>query len=212
MITPNTRMHRRRRSTIFLGGPMVVALLLAGCAVPAAETPAASEAPAATASPTPTAVADEGAAPLSEEDAIEGATAAAQSYIDIRTEIEVEHPDDSSAIDGIAGGDVADDIHSAAVESAAAGTTMSGSYAFEVTTAYASDLTAPDGTVTPFGNVSLDGCFSTEGLSATNADGSPADMSSNRRGVAQMSVSYFATESKWIVMALGTPRAENVPC
>jgi hypothetical protein len=211
MTTLKIPMPRRRSMPRFLGGSLLMVLLLAGCAGAGAETPAAPASPAATAAPTPTA-AGEGEAPRSEEEAIESATAAAQSYIDIRTEIEVEHPDDSSAIDGIAAGEVADDIHGAAAASATAGTTKTGSYAFEVTTAYASDLTAPDGTVTPFGNVSLDGCFSTEGLTATNADGSPAGMSTVRRGVLQMSVNYFAAEGKWIIMAMRPPQTENVPC
>jgi hypothetical protein len=203
-------LHRRRMPWI-LGGSLLVVLLVAGCAGPDPE-PMTAAPSTATATTTPTAEAGEGELPQSEKEAIEDATDAAQTYIDIRTEIEVEHPADSSAIDGVAGGEVAADVHRIAEASLAAGTIKSGAYEFEVTTSFASDLTAPDGSVTPFGNVSLDGCFSTEGISATNADGSPAGMSSVRRGMLQMSVNYFAAEGKWIVMAMRPPETENVPC
>jgi hypothetical protein len=215
MTTLKTPMPRYRwRTAGMLGGSLIVALLAAGCAGPAAVAPAASVPPAATATPTPTptAVAGEVEAPQSEEEAIDGATAARQAYLDIRSEIEIEHPADSSAIDSVAIGEVAEDMHRIAAELDEDGKITAGSYSYEVTGAYAGDLTASDGTVYPFSNAQLEGCFSTEGISATNADGSPAAMNSNRTGVVKVSVFYVSAQAKWFVAELANAGTENVPC
>jgi ribosomal protein S7 len=52
--------------------------------------------------------------PTSEDEAIEDATAAATAYYAIRTEIEVEHPADSSAIDTVAIEAAAEKVHASA--------------------------------------------------------------------------------------------------
>jgi hypothetical protein len=216
MTTTITRMsHQRCRTAGILGTSLVAALLLAGCSSPAprATTAATSEPTAtATATPTPTAAAGEVDAPQSAEEAIAGATAAAQTYLDIRAEIEVEHPDDSSAIDTIAVGDVAATVHDIAAAQTEAGTISTGHYAFEVTEPTAGDLTAADGTVYPFGAVNLTGCFITTDINSTNADGTPVAVNSNRRGLARMMVYYVATEKKWLLMELGATEEVNVPC
>ena len=213
MTTQNTpRFFRRSRTVSLLGVSLVAILLASGCSSPSPEkTTAASADPTATATPTPTAVSGEVEAPQSEAEAIAAATAAVQSYLDIRATIEVEHPADSSAIDTIAIGDAAANVHRIAGEIAEEGSVYSGTYAFDVTSAYANDLTL-DGTVFPFGNAQLEGCFSGEGISATNADGTPAEMISNRRGVVQASVFYVAAESKWFLTDLGIAGTENVSC
>lgn len=213
MITLNTPTFFRQSRTVgLLGASLVVALLAAGCSSPSPEaTKAASSAPTATATPTPTVVPGDVEAPQSEEEAIAAATAAVQSYLDIRATIEVEHPADSSAIDTIAIGDVATNVHRIAGEVAEEGSVYSGTYAFDVTSAHASDLTL-NGTVYRFGNALLEGCFSSEGMSVTNADGTPAEMVSNRSGVVQASAFYVAAESKWVLTKLGTAGTENVPC
>jgi hypothetical protein len=213
MTTLNTaRSFRQSRTVGLLGASLAVALLAAGCSSPSPEeTKAASAAPAAPATPTPTAVSGEVEAPQSEEEAIAAATAAVQSYLDIRATIEVDHPADSSAIDTVAIGGAAANVHRIAGEIAEEGLVYSGTYAFDGTSAYANDLTL-DGTVYRFGNALLEGCFSSEGISATNADGTPADMVSNRRGVVQASVFYVAAESKWVLTELGIAGTENLPC
>ncbi|MEC5184621.1 hypothetical protein RCH12_002090 [Cryobacterium sp. MP_3.1] len=213
MTTLNTaRSFHQSRTVGLLGAFLAVALLAAGCSSPSAEeTKAASAAPTATATPTPSAVSGEVEAPQSEAEAVEAATAAVQSYLDIRATIEIEHPADSSLIDTIAIGDAAANVRRIAGEIAEEGSVYSGTYAFGVTSAYANDLTL-DGTVYPFGNAQLEGCFSSEGISVTNADGTPAEMISNRRGVVQASVFYVAAESKWFLTALGIAGTENVPC
>jgi hypothetical protein len=214
MQNTHTRRHPSRTPGV-LCMVGVAALLLAGCSSPDATptaSPAVAPAPSATPMPTPTAIAGGQEAPQSEGEAIEAATAAIQKYLDIRTEIEVEHPADSSAIDGIAMGEVAESMHSIASSLAENGTITEGTYAFDVTSAYANDLTSADGTVYPFSHAHLEGCFSSEGISATNNDGTPAAMNTNRRGVIQVSVYYIATESKWILADLRSAGEENVPC
>lgn len=214
MTTPNTQMPFRRNRTVgLLGTSLVVALLLAGCSSPAPEaTKAATIVPTVTATPTPTAAAGTVKAPQNAEEAIAGATMAAETYLDIRAEIETGHPEDSSAIESIAMGDVAADTHSNAATLAEEGIILSGSYSYDITTSYATDVKASDGTVFPFGSVNFEGCFSSEGISATNTDGSPAVMSTNRRSVAEMSVVYVSAEATWLVEALRSPPAGDVPC
>jgi hypothetical protein len=204
-----------------LGAIGIAALLLAGCsspdptpAVSGAATPIATLTPTATPTPmpTPTAIVGGQEAPRSEGEAIEAATVALQRYVDIRTEIEVEHPADSSSIDGIAMGEAADNVHSIASYLAENGTITQGTYALDVTTAYANDLTASDGTVYPFSHAHFEGCFSSEGISATNKDGTPAEMNDYRRGAVQASVYYLAAESQWILADLRSAGEGNVPC
>ncbi|MEC5184624.1 hypothetical protein RCH12_002093 [Cryobacterium sp. MP_3.1] len=214
MTTLNTKMSFRQTRTVgLLGTSLVVALLVAGCSSPKPEaTKEATTTPTASATPTPTALAGTVEAPQSAEEAIAGATAAAETYLDVRAEIETEHPEDSSAIESVAMGEVAADTHTNAATLAEEGTILSGSYSYDITTSYATDLTSSDGTVFPFTSVNFEGCFSSEGISATNADGSPVGMSTNRRGVVEMSVFYVAAEATWLVEALRTPQTGDVPC
>ena len=205
--------HQRVRYAA-VGAAMMAALLVTGCSGPAPEpTEAAPASPSATATPTPTAtlVRENVEAPRSQEEAVAAATAAMQTYLEIRAEIEREHPADSSAINTIATGEAADDMHTIASEVAESGRIFSGSYAFDVTTAYATDLTL-GGTLYPFGHAVLEGCYNTEGISVTNADGTPAPTIANRRGIAQVTAFYVAAESKWFLTELGIPGTEVVPC
>jgi hypothetical protein len=210
----NTRMPRHVvRTTGLVASAMVVALLAVGCSGPApSATQTPSAAATATATPTPTPQAGSIEAPQSAEEAIEGATAAAQTYIDIRSEIEVDHPADSSAIDTIATGEIAADMHDIAADLAATGTLSTGHYSFEPTQGSAGDLTTSDGTVFPFGAVSLDGCFSTEEITSTDADGAPIGLNSIRRGVVTITAAYVPAEKTWLLTDLASPETENVPC
>jgi hypothetical protein len=211
MTTLNARSHRLlSRRVGLVGSSLVVVLLTVGCSSPAPESSMAAST-AATATAAPTAVSDVVEAPQSEAEAIEAATAVVQSYLDIRATIESEHPADSSAIDSIAIGNAASDMHSIAEEISAQGTIISGSYAIDITSAYATDLTLA-GTVYPFGNARLEGCFSNEAMSATAADGTPTQMIADRRGVVQASVFYIAAESRWFLTELGIAGTEVVPC
>lgn len=191
-----------------------MALLIAGCSDPAPEpTKAASATQTPSATPTPTAaISGTVEAPQTAEEAIAGAEAAAQTYLDIRAEIEVDHQEDSSAIDTIAMGDVAATMHAIASNLLKDGTISTGHYGFDITEASAGDLTASDGTVYPFGAVVLTGCFITTEMNSTNADGTPAAMNSNRRGMARMIVFYVAAEKTWLLSELGATEAVNVPC
>lgn len=201
-----------------VGAAMMAALLVTACSGPASQatdaapaSPSASTSTMPTPTPTPTLVRENVEAPRSQEEAVAAATAAMQTYLEIRAEIEREHPADSSAINTIATGEAADDMHTIASEVAESGRIFSGSYAFDVTTAYATDLTL-GGTLYPFGHAVLDGCYSSEGISVTNADGTPAPTIANRRGIAQVSAFYVAAESKWFLTELGIPGTEVVPC
>ena len=201
------------RAPGIIGASLVVALLVAGCSSPAHEpTKAGSATP--TSSPTPTPTAEIGAveAPQSAEEAIAGAESAAQIYLNVRAEIEVEHPEDSSSIDAIAMGDVATSMHGIASNLLEDGTISTGHYGFDVTEASAGDLTASDGTVYPFGAVALTGCFITTEMNSTNADGTPAAMNSNRRGMARMIVFFVAADKTWLLSELGATDEVNVPC
>lgn len=205
--------HHRSRTVGIVGAALVMALLVVGCTSPGPEpTKAAAATPTPSATPTPTAAIGTVEAPQSAEEAISGAKAAAQTYLDIRAEIEVEHPEDSSAIDTIAMGDVAATMHNIASNLVTDGTISTGHYGFDVTDASAGDLTASDGTVYPFGAVNLTGCFITTEINSTNADGTPAAMNSNRRGMARMMVIYAPAEKTWLLMDLGATEEVNVPC
>ncbi|POH71192.1 hypothetical protein C3B59_00880 [Cryobacterium zongtaii] len=214
MTTLNTPMSFRPSRTLgLLGASLVMVLFAAGCSTSAPESPKAASAtstPAVSATPTPTAVAGLVDAPQSQAEAIAAGTAAMRTYLDVRAEIEVNHPADSSAIEAIAMGEAADKIHRIAATLTDQGTISSGSYAFDVTSAYANDLTASDGTVYPFGHAQLEGCMSAEGISATNADGIPVEMNPNRRGIVQVSVYYVAAESKWFLTSIES--RDNAPC
>jgi len=207
---------RPNRTAGILGWCLVAAVILAGCSSPvteAAPTPEASAAipaPAATATPPPTAVAGAVEAPQSEAEAIAAGTAAMQNYLDIRAEIEVNHPADSTAIDAVAMGEAAEIVHKVATSNTLQGLTSAGSYAFDATSAYVNDLTASDGTVYPFGHAQLEGCMSSEGISVTDANGNPVEMNPNRRGIVQVSVYYVATESRWLLMNLES--RDSAPC
>lgn len=211
--TPST--FRQSRTIGILGASLVVALLAAGCSTPAPESTKAASAtptptPSATPTPTPTAVAGAVEAPQSEAEAIAAGTAAMQTYLDIRAEIEVNHPDDSTAIDAVAMGEPAENVHKIATSNTLQGLTSAGSYAFDTTSAYANDLTASDGTVYPFGHAQLEGCMSSEGISVTDANGNPVEMNPNRRGIVQVSVYYVAAESRWLLMNLES--RNSAPC
>jgi len=214
MTTLKTQMPRNRsRRVPIVGAVFVVALLMAGCSSPAPEPPkAASTTPTSSATPTPTTAIGTVEAPQTADEAIAGAESAAQTYLDVRAEIEVEHPEDSSSIDAIAMGDVATTMHGIASNLLKDGTISTGHYGFDVTEASAGDLTASDGTVVPFGAVALTGCFITTEMNSTNADGTPAAMNSNRRGMARMIVFYLAAEKAWLLNELGATEEVNVPC
>lgn len=198
-----------------LGASLVCGLLLTGCSGPAPEeTRAASAVPAQSATPTPTLTPEIGEVeePQSAQEAIAGATVSANSYFALRAEIEVSHPADSSAIDTVAVGEAAEEVHGTALDLVASGTTFAGAYTFDVTDdSYVGSAQSPDGTVYPFGTAHLLGCFDTSGITATHADGSPVEMNPLRRGVLDLTVVYYAPEKSWLVQAVQSPD-ENVPC
>lgn len=204
---------RRNRAVGILGASLVLALLVAGCSSPQSK-PAkeATTTPTASATPTPTAVVGEVEEPQSAEEAIEGASSAATAYFAIRTEIDVEHPTDSSAIETVAVGEAAERAQRYALSLVEQGLTFEGAYNYEVTAdSYASPSTGSDGTVYQFGTVLLVGCFDTSGITATNSDGSPTEMNPNRRLVLNVNVVYFAPEMTWMVQDVRPPDG-NVTC
>lgn len=218
MTTLNTRMPRPQNRIIgMLGASLAVALVVAGCSSPAPQTtevatttPGSSATPTST--PTPSAAAGSVEEPQNEEEAVEGATGAAAAYYVIRTEIEVDHPDDSSAIDTVAVGSAAERVHVSARAVVERGMTLAGSYSYEVTAdSYASTSTSPDGTVYPFGTAHLVGCVDSSAMSATNPDGSPVEGNPNRRGIIDLTVVYYPSEKAWLVQDVQAPD-EIVPC
>lgn len=212
MTTQNTPMSFRHRTVGLFGASLVVALLVAGCSTAQPEaTQKATTTPTASATPTPSGVGSV-EEPKSAEEAIKGATSAADAYFKIRAEIEVEHPADSSAIDTIAIGEAAERVHGYALDLVETGMTFEGAYTYEVTAdSYASPATSPEGTVYPFGTAQLAGCFDGSGITGTNSDGTPAEMNPNRRGVLNVTAVYNAPEMRWLVQDVRTPD-ESVPC
>jgi hypothetical protein len=216
-MTPLTTLtHRRHGRTLgIMGTALVIALAVAGCSAPAPEaTPAASSAPSASATPTPIPTAESGAIeePKNAEEGIEGATEAATAYYALRTQIEVEHPADSSAIDAVAVGTAAEAVHESARKLVASGMTYAGEFTYDVTSdSYISSSTAPDGTVYPFGTAHLVGCVDASGISATNADGSAVEMNPNSRGILNLTVVYYPAEKTWLVQDVRAPE-EVIPC
>jgi hypothetical protein len=222
MTTLTTRARRHRNGTLsLLGAALVAVLLVSGCSSPAPEAPmAASDTPSVTAiptpppTPTPTSTAEVGAIeePTSEDEAIEGATAAATAYYAIRTEIEVEHPADSSAIDTIAIEAAAEKVHASARKLVESGRTYTGAFSYTAAAdSYAAPSTGADGTVYPFGSAHLVGCVDSASIIATNSDGSPVEMNPNRRGILELTVVYHPTGNAWLVQDVRAPE-EVVPC
>jgi hypothetical protein len=122
------------------------------------------------------------------------------------------HPDDSGGITTVAMEDVAQDVQIGASDQVASGIVKTGSYTFDVTSPSAGDLTGQDGTVYKFGAVSLTGCFDTTGMSAVNADGTPAASTDKPREAMNMIVIYLAAEKHWIVNKFFTATADAAPC
>jgi len=224
---PRTARQHRRTPGILITSITTV-LLVAGCSTPviddntaATPTPSASATPSETPTPTPTptpttaplptvAAAE---APQTSEEAIAAATVSSKTYFDIRSYIEVNHPEHTSAIDTIAMDDAAAHVRKFAANQVENNLVMSGFYTFDVTGGSAGNLTTSDGTVYPFGAVSLDGCFSQEQMSLLDATGvPPANMNTNRRGMMTVTVAYILAEKHWIVTNTGPPATGEAPC
>ena len=224
---PRTPRHHRRAMGILIAS-ITVAVLLAGCSTPviddntaATPTPSASATPSETPTPTPTPTPTTAPlptvvtaeAPQSSEEAIAAATVSSKTYFDIRAYIETNHPEDTSAIDTIAMEDAAAHVRKFAANQVENSLVMSGFYTFDVTGGSAGNLTTSDGTVYPFGAVSLDGCFSQEQMSLLDATGvPPANINANRRGMMTVTVAYIPAEKHWIVTNTGSPVTGDAPC
>lgn len=186
-------------------------ILLASCTTPtptpSESSSASASAPATTMAPTPTAGATQ-AAPKDSKEAIAQATAVAKQYWAISDEILNDGGEDSARIDAVSVGQARTFVVDSAANLAEQKITFTGERGFEVMEATSSDLTVTDKSgdkVVKNGFVGLTVCNDVSGVSGTNADGSPAKMSSVPRSINSVEVEFDPTAGKWFVSRYPTP-------
>lgn len=206
-----TKRNILQRSLVPVTALLASGILLAGCTTPAptpSESPRTSTtAPATTTDPAPTASATQ-AAPRDSKDAVAKATAVAKQYWAISDEILNDGGNDSARIDAVAVGQARKFVVDSAANLVEQKMSFTGKRGFEVTEATSSDLTVTDklgDKVVKEGFVGLTVCNDVSGVSGTNADGTPAKMSSVVRSINSVEVEFDPAEGKWFVSRYPTP-------
>jgi len=203
---------RTSRRAVIRGGVVMVAVL-AMLSVSACTPEAAAPTPlgsSATPTPTPSTVPP----PANTDDAVAGASAVAELYHELRSEIRNEHPADSSIIRTVARDDAAERIEAEAAQLADSGRSSDGdiTYQPDAAASTAGNLNASGDTAAiPYGVVVLSGCFDSSAVVMTNTDGSIVPPREVTRFVLPLQVIYVAEESSWQVRNILDP-AEAVPC
>ncbi|POH72523.1 hypothetical protein [Arthrobacter glacialis] len=157
--------------------------------------------------PTPTAGATQ-VAPKDSKEAIAQATAVAKQYWAISDEILNDGGKGSDRINAVAVGQARTFVVDSAANLAEQKITFTGKRGFEATEATSSDLTVTDKSgdkVVKDGFVGLTVCNDVSGVSGTNADGSPAKMSSVLRSINSVEVEFDPAAGKWFVSRYPTP-------
>lgn len=194
----------RKIATTALVGAVATTLLLAGCA-PDATTPPTSATPSDTATPTqkPTDEPVTTPEPESEEDAIDAAVDAVNTFLVVRAEIETQHPEDSSKIDTVATGDEAAFVKESARLITKKGQDSEGTYSYEVWDGWeAVSAREVDDKSIEFGSVSLTGCFDSSKIVTQDSDGNVIKGNPIRRAVIVSTVVYDPTDGTWLVASM----------
>ncbi|MFC5928614.1 hypothetical protein D6T64_21595 [Cryobacterium melibiosiphilum] len=197
MTTYTSRSPRASRRLALIGLFSVGLLGVTACTA-GESAPTAS--PEASVTPTPEALATgESAPPTSYEDAMTNSTAAAQEYLRVWAEIEVENPADSSAIDDVAIEQAARHVHELSERQASDGLVATGASSYQVLPESTVGEYSLGETSLPFSAATLVGCFDTSGSNFTHADGSVVQMQPIRSGLIRMVLVYLESEQRWMV-------------
>lgn len=196
----------RKLATTALVSAVAAVLLLTGCTPDPENTPApTSSSPSDTSAPTPEPT-DEPVTtprPESEEDAVDAATKAVNTFLAVRAEIENEHPEDPSKIDTVATGDAAAFVKKLAGLIVEKGSSLEGTYSYEVWDGWesVSPRDVNDQTV-EFGAVSLTGCFDSSDITNYDKNGKEFQGNPVRRAVLVSNVIYDPVEGTWLVSSM----------
>lgn len=196
----------RKLAITVTSGAIAAALLFTGCAPDTSNaTPPASTTPSDAATPTqkPTDEPITTPEPESEEDAIDAAVDAVNTFLVVRAEIENEHPEDPSKIDTVATGDAAAFVKKLSGLIVEDGDTSEGSYSYEVWDGWEAVSTREvDGESIEFGSVSLTGCFDSSDITNYDKNGKEYQGNPVRRAVIVSTVVYDPTEGTWLVASM----------
>lgn len=197
LTTLPTTAKRRATGTLLIGAALVGVLTLAGCTpeAPAPTPTATSASPTPTPTPTPTVA----PAPQNEDEAVKAAEDAIDRYLSVRASVNAAGGTDTAPLNAVATGTALQVAQDDAGRIAADKNTVTGVLKFEPQTAYAANLTAPDGTVTPFGSATVTGCQDGSDYKLFNPDGSAAQQPTNQRNVIEFTAIWEPTSGTWLV-------------
>ena len=177
---------------------LVGILTLAGC-TPDVPTPTNSPSAATSTTPSPTPTETGVPAPRNEDEAVDAAEDVISRYLTVRAEVNAAGGTDTSPLNAVATGAALQKAQDDAGRIAADKNTVTGQLKFEPMSAYAGNLTAPDGTVTPFGAVTVTGCQDGSGYKLFNPDGSAAQQLANQRNILEFTTIWEPTTGTWLV-------------
>lgn len=187
-------------------------VLLAGCAPTEPPTPDPSPSvttPSPSPSATPTATPDTVGPPSTADDAIAQAVDTIGRYMELRSAVYAD-PSGQHDLAALVGGAAESRLRDEASQLAAQGIHAEGQFRFETSSGQASEAVV-DGTVIPFGTVTLDGCYDSTQVEAFNADGSPVPLAADRRVRFHPVLVYRPATESWIVFDTPDPGAIE-PC
>ncbi|MCU1403828.1 MAG: hypothetical protein JWQ43_131 [Glaciihabitans sp.] len=213
-----TAVHQRgpaaRSARYTLGTLAVVATLaLVGCAptgsagesaspVPEeSSTSTATPTPEASGTPTPAAQ----AAPTSADDAVAGSALAVQEYITQWVLIRNDPSVDPQTITATAYDQGAQSVINEAKKFRDAGVTVTGNLGYEPDGNALASAATVDGTAMEFGAVQMSGCLDTTEIAGTNADGTAAGTSTDKRYVWEFGATYLPSAGRWMVSRSDLP-------
>ena len=187
-------------------------VLLAGCAPTEPPTPDPSPSvttPFPSPSATPTATPDTVGPPSTADDAIAQAVDTIGRYMQLRSAVYAD-PSGQQDLTALVGGAAESRLRDEASQLAAQGIHAEGQFRFETSSGQASEAIV-DGTATPFGTVTLDGCYDSTQVELLYADGRPIPVADVRRVRFQPVLVYRPATQSWIVFDTPSP-AEPEPC
>ncbi|WP_435740172.1 hypothetical protein [Clavibacter nebraskensis] len=181
-------------------------VLLAGCTTSGGESPTTS-APSDTApSPIPTEYQPQSGPgqtdpPASSEDAYVAADRTVKDFVAVQYEIQADVGANPDRIDPFATGSALAKVKSVATQLQEKKGTVTGAptWTSDASTTTFGELTPAGGSTIANGIVYLKGCFDASKQTATNADGSPAQVADQRITATQFNVRYIPAEKSWKV-------------
>lgn len=199
LATTHSAAKRRTTVPLLISAALVGTLALAGC-TPDAPTPTNS--PSATSTPTPTATPtpteSSAPAPQSEDEAIEGAQAAAERFIELSNSVAIDGGRNPERMTAVAVNPALQEQLDSAKAITDNGYVITGENTLEPQTSYASDLTDAEALI-PFGSVTIQGCYDSSGRTVKTANGADAPQPPDLRTIREVNLVYSTADSAWFV-------------